>query len=237
MADKGQPEALSQFGAAFDYPGVLRLAEHPRVLPLAVNLLGYNLQLHLSSLNVKRPIARGQGSAYDGGQVRGANNASINWHRDGPSPQFPRVGDHSIKFCFILSDLTQPGRGNTKVIPGSHRDPAYRPPHADAGEPVPGEVQICGAPGDVMVFSQNLWHAATFNRSAIERRLAFVGYSACWMRPVDYSVAPAHLLEAASPHLRQLLGNVGPASYNHYMDADLPLKALWLGEDAVDCYA
>jgi hypothetical protein len=30
---------------------------------------------------------------------------------------------------------------------------------------------------------------------------------------------------------------VGPASYNHYMDADLPLKALWLGEDAVDCYA
>jgi ectoine hydroxylase-related dioxygenase (phytanoyl-CoA dioxygenase family) len=139
--------------------------------------------------------------------------------------------------CFILSDLTQPDRGNTKVIPGSHRDPDYRPPHGDTDLPLPEEVQICGAPGDVMIFTQNLWHGATYNLSQIERRLAFVAYSACWMRPTDYERAPEALLKTASPHLRQLLGDVGPAPYHHYMPENLPLKDLWLGEEPVDAYA
>lgn len=238
MEDKGHPSALSAFGAAMTYPNVLKLVEHARVLPVVVNLLGYNLQLHLSSLNVKRPVEQVDGSSFRGGKIRlGANSSSINWHRDGPSPQFPYVQDLSVKVCFILSDLTEPDRGNTKVLPGSHRDRAFRPPHGDASRSLPGEVQICGAPGDVMIFTQNLWHSASYNLSSIERRLAFVGYSACWMRPVDYETAPETLLDGASQNLRQLLGDVGPTSVHHYMPENMPLKDLWLGEDPVSCYA
>ena len=238
LEEKGHPIALSSFGAAMRFPSVLKLAEHERVLPVVVNLLGYNLQLHLSSLNVKRPVGQVDGASYKGGKITsGANASSIDWHRDGPSPQFPFVHDFSIKVCFILSDLTEPDRGNTKVLPGSHRDSAYRPTHGEAHLPVPGEVQICGAPGDVMIFTQNLWHSASYNLSQIERRLAFVGYSACWLRPVDYETVPTHLMERASPYLRQLLGDVGPTSFHHYMPENLPLKALWQGEEAVSAYA
>jgi hypothetical protein len=238
LEEKGYPDALSSFGAALAYPNVLKLAEHERVLPVVVNLLGYNLQLHLSSLNVKRPLAQAAGTRFQGGKIQaGKNSGSIDWHRDGPSPQFPYVQDFSVKVCFILSDLSEPDRGNTKVFPGSHRDPAFRPPVGDASQPLPREVQICGAPGDVLIFTQNLWHSATFNLSPIERRLAFIGYSACWMRPVDYQSVPEALLEGASPNLRQLLGYVGPTSYHHYMPDELPLKAFWQGADPVSCYA
>jgi ectoine hydroxylase-related dioxygenase (phytanoyl-CoA dioxygenase family) len=238
MAEKGHPSALSSFGAAMTYPNVLKLVEHDQVLPVVVNLLGYNLQLHLSSLSVKRPVEQAEGSPFEGGKIQIGNNAgSLNWHRDGPSPQFPFVQDVSVKVCFILSDLTEPDRGNTKVLPGSHRDRTFRPPHGDASRPLPGEVQICGAPGDVMIFAQNLWHGAGYNLSTVERRLAFIGYSACWMRPVDYQTAPALLLDGASPNLRQLLGDVGPTSFHHYMPENMPLKDLWLGEEPVNCYA
>ena len=238
LAEKGQPDALSSFGAALTFPNVLRLAEHESVLPVVVNLLGYNLQLHLSSLNVKKPMQQAVGAHFQGGRIdSGKTSGGIDWHRDGPSPQFPYVHDYSVKVCFILSDLSEPGRGNTKVIPGSHRDPAFRPPSGDASQPLPGEVQICGAPGDVMIFAQNLWHSATFNLSPIERRLAFIGYSACWMRPVDYATIPEAMLEAASPVMRQLLGDVGPSTFHHYMAGEMPLKALWLGDEPVSCYA
>jgi Phytanoyl-CoA dioxygenase (PhyH) len=238
LEEKGNPDALSSFGAALAYPNVMRLAEHARVLPLVVNLLGFNLQLHLSSLNVKKPVEQANGDRFQGGKFdAGKASGGIDWHRDGPSPQFPYVHDYSVKVCFIVSDLSEPGRGNTKVVPGSHRDPAFRPRHGDASRPLAGEVEICGAPGDVMIFAQNLWHSATFNHSPIERRLAFIGYSACWMRPVDYATVPAALLEGASPNLRQLLGDIGPTTFHHYMGADMPLQSLWLGEEPVSCYA
>ena len=237
MAERGQPSAIVAPGAALTYPSVLKLVEHEKILPVVVNLLGYNIQLHLSMLNIKRPLEAAEGGAYDGGKVGAVKNNAINWHRDGPSPQFLRVPDFSVKVCFILSDLTEPDRGNTKVIPGSHRDPDYQPPRPAADVPLPEEVQICGAPGDAMVFSQNLWHGATYNLSQIERRLAFVAYSACWMRPADYSVAPPELLATASPHLRQLLGDVGGQPYHHYMDGNLPLKDLWMGAEPTSAYA
>lgn len=238
MADEGQPNATTVFNAAMKFPNVMKLLENDKILPIVVNQLGYNLQLHVSTLSIKRPLEKVGGTQFRGGKIPAGNSsASLNWHRDGPSPQFPNVQDFSVKVCYILSDLTQPDRGNTKVIPGSHRQPDYRPLQGDSNVPLPDEMQICGAPGDAFIFTQNLWHGASFNMSDVERRLAFIGYGACWSRPLDYESVPPELMEDASPILRQLLGEVGPATFNHYMPDSMPLKALWQGEEPVSSYA
>lgn len=238
MADEGQPNAHTVFNAAMQFPSVMKLLENETILPIVVNLLGFNLQLHVSTLSIKRPLEKVDDTTFRGGKIpTGATSASLNWHRDGPSPQFPHVQDFSVKVCYILSDLTVPDRGNTKVIPGSHRAPDYRPAQGDSNVPLPDEFQICGAPGDAFIFTQNLWHGASFNLSDVERRLAFIGYGACWTRPIDYKTVPPEIMEGASPMLRQLLGDVGPASFNHYMPESMPLKELWQGAEPVSSYA
>src|SRR4051794_31125480 len=69
MAEKGFPEAHTEFAAAFRFPSVMKLVENERVLPAVVNLLGYNLQLHISSLSIKRPMAAADGSNFAGGKI------------------------------------------------------------------------------------------------------------------------------------------------------------------------
>lgn len=239
LEDEGQPNAITVFNAAMKHDLVLRLVEHEAILPIVVNLLGFNLQLHASTINVKRPFQEVRDEErFTGGKLPGGNTAaSLNWHRDGPAPQFPWVQDFSLKVGYILSDLSAPDRGNTKVIPGSHRRRDYRPEQGDSNVEVPGETQICGSPGDAFVFTQNLWHGASFNRSPIERRMIFIGYGACWTRPLDYETVPPELLENASPDLRQLLGQVGPLIFHHYMPEFTPLETYWRGEAPVRSYA
>jgi ectoine hydroxylase-related dioxygenase (phytanoyl-CoA dioxygenase family) len=48
--------------------------------------------------------------------------------------------------------------------------PDYQPVQTDVNVPLPGEMQICGKPGDVFIFAQNLWHAGSPNRSDFTRR-------------------------------------------------------------------
>jgi ectoine hydroxylase-related dioxygenase (phytanoyl-CoA dioxygenase family) len=231
----------NMFQAAFNYAEILSLVEEGRILSLIVDLLGYNLQLQSSVLSVKPPVpAREEGGMHYGGKKlppSGAVAESLNWHRDGPSPRFPHIETFSAKVAFVLSDLTEPDRGNTKVIPGSHLHPDLRPDHADSNSPVEGEMQILAAPGDAYIFSQNMWHAAAVNRSSIERRLIIIGYGACWTRPLDYDTVPAHLLEGASPILRQLLGEVGPTPMHHYIPDFMPLEKYWRGGEVVHSYA
>lgn len=240
MEQEGRPESLNVYQAAFKHPEVLELIQDERALELVVNLLGYNLQLSSSLINVRQPVAREDGQAFAGRKLPATSKTgggSLNWHRDGPSPRFPHIDDFSAKVAFCLTDLSQPERGNTKVIPGSHNVASFRPEHADSGVPVAGEVQVLAAPGDAYVFTQNLWHSAPRNYSDLERRMIFIGYSACWTRPLDYDVAPAHLREAGSPILRQLLGEVGPTTMHYWMPDSTPLEKYWHGGEVTHGYA
>lgn len=231
-----EPEALAYntYNSVERDSSILSLIDHPQLLPLMVNLLGYNIQLHISHLTVRKPNPDG---------VQTKTNSFIDWHQDGPNPQFPKIGGltaaYYIKICYILSDMSEPNRGNTKIIPGSHLMPDFKPVQTDVNVPLEGEMQICGKPGDVFIFPQNLWHAGSPNRSpGFERRQLFIGYSPIWMRPIDYHAASPALLKGADPIRRQLLGDISTNCFKYYVpEPDMvPLKRFWLGGTSDSVY-
>ena len=209
------------------HPAIADLMDDESILPLIVNILGYNIQLHLSHLTVRH-------ANPDRGENPSRKN-SVGWHQDGPVPRFPRVGGvtplYYLKVCYILSDMTEPHRGNTKIVPNSGDAPFELVYKEGSRDEVEGELQMCGKPGDAFVFPQNLWHAAAPNLSDLTRRQLFIGYSYLWMRPLDYHKVEEHQLEGASPVRRQLLGQLGVDPFNYYVatriESGLPLKAYY----------
>jgi ectoine hydroxylase-related dioxygenase (phytanoyl-CoA dioxygenase family) len=209
-----EPESLSYniYNSVERDPVILSLIDHPGVLPLMVNLLGYNIQLHISYLTVRKPNPNDE---------KARTSSFINWHQDGPHPQFPHIGGlastYYIKICYILSDMSAPNRGNTKIIPGSHRRADFRPVQTDADVPLEDELQLCGKPGDAFIFPQNLWHVGAPNRSPYTRRQFFIGYSPIWMRPIDYHRASPSLLAGVDPIRRQLLSEISDNCFKYYV--------------------
>lgn len=219
-----EPEALSYniYNSVERHGEIASLIDEPTVLPLVVQLLGYNIQLHISHLTVRNP---------NPDDLTTETNSFINWHQDGPYPSFPSISGitplYYIKTCYILSDMSEPNRGNTKIVPGSHNR-LYQPEFPDSREKLADEVQICGKPGDLFVFAQNLWHSAAPNHSLHTRRQLFLGYSPIWMRPIDYRTPSAQLLEHASPYRKQLLGIIDENPFMLYVPKPsmVPLKEL-----------
>ncbi|MBD2844101.1 phytanoyl-CoA dioxygenase family protein [Paenibacillus sp. IB182496] len=228
IAAEPDPGALAHnvYNSVDRHDDIAALIDEPRILALMVRLLGPAIQLHISHLTVRRPNPDNEQTA---------TNSFINWHQDGPNPKFPSVGGvtgtYYIKACYILSDMSAPNRGNTKIIPGSHNRP-YQPGGDVHGE-LEGELQVCGKPGDVFIFPQNLWHAGAPNRSEFTRRQLFIGYSQLWMRPIDYHQASERLLAGASPIRRQLLGRISDNPFHYYVPGQsmLPLKELAAGSE------
>ena len=64
------------------HPELASLIDEPTILPLIVNILGYNIQFFISNLSVRYPNPDDQ---------QAQTWASINWHQDGPNPHFPKV--------------------------------------------------------------------------------------------------------------------------------------------------
>ncbi|MFC3772060.1 phytanoyl-CoA dioxygenase family protein [Paenibacillus sp. GCM10012303] len=226
VAEEPESLAYNVYHSVERDPSIMSLIDHRSLLPLMVNLIGYNIQLHISHLTVRKP---------NPDDVKTATSSFINWHQDGPHPHFPKIGGltapYYVKICYILSDMSEPDRGNTKIIPGSHRKAGFQPVQTDVNVPVEGELQICGKPGDVFIFPQNLWHAGSPNRSVFTRRQLFIGYSPLWIRPIDYHQASPALLGGADPIRRQLLGAISDNCFKYYVPeaAMVPLKQYWLG--------
>lgn len=222
-----EPQSLSYniYNSVERHNEIASLIDEPAILPLMTRLLGYNIQLHISHLTVRLPNPE---------DIQTATSSFINWHQDGPHPQFPKIdgltSTYYIKSCYILSDMSEPDRGNTKIIPRSHSR-EYHPGSQNVRDKLPDEIQICGKPGDVFIFPQNLWHAGAPNYSDFTRRQLFLGYSPIWMRPIDYKTPSERLLKDASPVRKQLLGIISDNPFNYYVpdDSMIPLKQLSQG--------
>lgn len=233
IAEEPETLAYNIYNSVERHPEIASLIDEPTILPLMVNLLGYNIQLHISHLTVRKPNPN---------DLKATTASYINWHQDGPSPSFPSIhgltSTYYIKACYILSDMSEPNRGNTKIIPKSHSIAHYQMNGADVNEVVEGEVQICGNPGDVFIFPQNIWHAGAPNRSEFTRRQLFFGYSPIWVRPIDYHKASETLLQDASPIRKQLLGDISSNFFKYYVpDASMvPLKEMYYGQMAKSGY-
>jgi ectoine hydroxylase len=211
--------ALHKLSAVASCPELAPLLDHPRILGLVWSVLGWNLHVYHSHIDVHPPI-------------RGERPFRFEWHQDGgrqnrelETDPRPRL---SVKAAWWLSDVSRPGRGNFKLVPGSHA--ANRidgPPRRDVPWPdPPGAVEVTAHPGDVVVFDRRVWHARSDNRSAITRKAVFFGYTYRWVRIRDKT--PTRRAEF-TPVQRQLLGLLDDIDGDHawgHEPARVPLYQL-----------
>jgi hypothetical protein len=206
-----------------------QLLDHPTTFGHIWNIAGWNIYSHHNHLDVTPPAPHDVPPAWG-------------WHQDGyrqnSDPESPDGDDprpmFSIKIGYVLSDLTQPGRGATKIIPGSHvRNTLDRPADRSGSHPDPdGAVEITAQPGDAFIFDRRLWHSRSPNHSSVTRKMLFIGYTYRWIRPLDDMPIDTNSPWWASrtPVQRQLSGvgshtaNYWGVNWDGYVDDDIPLR-------------
>jgi len=209
--------AMHLLSAVTNCPEAAGLIDHPRVFGLVWSMLGWNVHIYHSHLDVHPPIRQPRPFRYEWHQDGGRQNREI---ETDPRPRL------SVKLAFWLSDVSVPGRGNFKVWPGSHlRNRIDGPPRRDIEWPDPdGAIEVCANAGDVVFFDRRIWHARSDNYSEVTRKAMFFGYTPRWIAIRDemdaLHASPA--FEQLSPVRRQLLGGIGAG-----IDGQLPGDHLW----------
>lgn len=200
---------LHLLSAVASCPELVGLIAHPAVFRLVWSILGWNVHLHHSHIDVHPTTSRDEPPRW-------------RWHQDGSRQNRELEGDPrprmSLKLAFWLSDVSVPGRGNLMVVPGSHTANRLPVPPRDAARSRPaGAVEILARPGDALLLDRRLWHARSDNRSAVTRRVVYLAYSYRWavMRDDNSALRGSPFLASLSPIERQLLSFVGDGSGDH----------------------
>ena len=203
-----------------DSPLFADLVDYEKILPKVWGILGWNIYLYHAHLIVTPPS----------GQLR--DDKTFGWHQDSgrvnveiESHPRPRL---SLKVAYFLSDISEPGRGNFWIIPGSHLRDTLERPEDGVGQPE-GAIPVCVRPGTAVFFDRRLWHTASPNWSDVTRKVLFYGYGYRWIRTKD-DMTVQDLWETSDPIRRQLLGwGVNANGYYSPSDDDVPLRT-WLKE-------
>ncbi|MEL7126098.1 MAG: phytanoyl-CoA dioxygenase family protein [Pseudomonadota bacterium] len=140
----------------------LMLSDH--VLAPARDLIGPNLRLHTSKLNMK---SAGYGAA-------------VEWHQD--YAFYPHTNDDILAIGICIDDMAEEN-GPLMVFPGSHKGPVFDH-HVDgvfAGAIVPeangldmaDAVPLTGPAGSISIHHGRIVHGSALNRSDRPRRILF----------------------------------------------------------------
>ena len=196
--------AMHLLSAVARCPDAIGLIDHPVTFPLVWSVLGWNVHIYHSHLDVHPPVSCPRPFRFE-------------WHQDGGRQNLELDGEPrprmSVKLAYWLSDVSVPGRGNLKVVPGSHRrNRIDGPPRRDVEWPDPdGAIELRAQPGDAVFFDRRLWHARGINHSTVTRKAIFFGYAPRWVAIRD-QVDCLHgngFLGRQSLVRRQLLGEPG----------------------------
>ncbi len=201
-------------------PAFVDLALSPTTLPKVWGILGWNIYSYHSHVDVTPPADEA------------ALTWRVAWHQDSM-----RVNDEletdprprlSLKIGFYLTDATQPERGNTLIVPGSHLWNEVDCPQDGVSCPA-GSEPLCVKPGTAVIIDRRIWHSRSANTSEVTRKVVWLGYCYRWLRPKD-QMTVSHLLPQLDPVGRQILGD-GLSNNGTYdpLDGDVPLRG-WLRE-------
>jgi ectoine hydroxylase len=205
-------------------PVYVDLLDLPATFPVVCGLLGWNIHMYHCHLDVHPPLPRPIPVRWSWHQDGGRQNLEIE-----TQPVRPRL---SVKVAYFLSDVSEPGRGNFTVIPGSHlRNSIPRPDPADGQPGLPhGAVPILARPGAAVLFDRRLWHSRSDNLSSVTRKALFLGYTYRWIRSRDDLSIDPGWLAGLSPIRRQLMGDgLDAMSYWGLGEDHVPLRT-WLSE-------
>ena len=208
----------------------LELIDWPRTFPKVWKILKWNIHVCHTELRVTPPKTK----------VSSKDDRQLQWSQEGgrlnrellEATPPPRI---SVMVGFFLTDLTESGRGNPCVLPGSHLKHSIQAPFANDSN-LDGATELCIPAGTAVIFDRRLWRAEGKNLSDITQKAVFIGYSYRWFHPtVEMSVT--HLMERSDPIRRQLLGaTTSNLALTTPTDADVPLRD-WiqahLGDEAI----
>ncbi|MDE0634208.1 MAG: phytanoyl-CoA dioxygenase family protein [Caldilineaceae bacterium] len=212
----GPEDPFAVRNALSRHEAFLDLVDHPRMLPLVVDAIGWNIQIRTTHLDYRPPYPEdvqpgtlGVGDGAD--QEIGYRNLS--WHPDlasdslfmGPSLD-GRLPFMEIKVFYVLSDLSESQSGNLWMVPGSHlRSPNELRQNGRQVDPDEA-LELRLKPGAAVVWRTAVWHCVGPNLSDRTRKIMHVGYHYRWLRPTDYISQDRALIERSSPIRKQLLG-------------------------------
>lgn len=187
------------------------LLRAPVLRPMLNNLLGDNVYSYTGYVDVNGHLSAGERDSY------------WDWHVDSPQvwkdlklAQLPRF---SLKVAFWLSDVTEPGRGNMWLVPGSQTRDRLPPksPHA-----LDGALPVLAGPGDATFFDHRIWHTRSANSSDILRCVAFLGFAYRWMQPrTDLRRVSC---STGDPWLDQIL-DIGSSHHSRYHPSTATLES------------
>ncbi len=215
-----QGKLLSVSNVVHEDPALLDLIDCSTIFPKVWGILGWNIYLYHSHLD-STPT-----------ENAAAQQWSVAWHQDSmrvndeiESNPRPRL---SLKVGYYLTDVSQPGRGNTLIVPGSHLSNEIECPQDGQSNPA-GAVPLCVPAGGAVLLDRRTWHSRSANTSKQTRKVIWYGYSYRWLRPKD-AMTVEHLYAQLDPIRRQILG-AGQSANGVYdpTDQDVPLRA-WLQE-------
>ncbi|QGN34421.1 phytanoyl-CoA dioxygenase family protein [Microlunatus sp. Gsoil 973] len=196
----------------------LDLVDYEPILPKIWGILGWNLSIYHAHMIVTPPSGATQ------------SDKTFGWHQDSGRVNFDMPAPHprlSVKVAYFLSDVSEAGRGNFWVVPGSHVNEEVAVP-GGSGQPE-GAVPVLAKPGTAVLFDRRLWHAASPNWSDITRKVLFYGYGHRWIKPKD-EMTLSDFWADSDPIRKQLLGyGTGANGFYSPTPEDVPLRA-WLAE-------
>ena len=221
-------ERTPEFGAErlLSYSNILNedesfaeLVDWPRTFPKVWGILGWNIYVYHTHLDVSPPLSAPP--AYP-----------VAWHQDSmrmneemeirPRPRM------SLKVGFYLTDVSGPNWGNTLLVPGSQLQDELDTPNDGVASP-PGAVPLQVPAGAALILDRRLWHSRSPNFGPHARKVIWMGYAYRWLRPKD-ELSVDRPMATADPVRRQLLGwSTSPNGTYDPTDADVPLRG-WLEE-------
>jgi ectoine hydroxylase len=206
----GPDGSMHLLSAVANCPEVASLIDHPATFGCVWSVLGWNIHVYHSHLDVHPPVRAPVPFRFEWHQDGGRQNREI---ETDPRPRL------SVKLAYWLSDVSGPGRGNLKVVPGSHVvNRIDGPPRRDVPWPDPeGAIEVTAEPGDAVLFDRRIWHTRSRNYSRHTRKVVFFGYTYRWTAIRD-ELAPVRgsdWLGRLTPVQQQLLGSSGDPGGDH----------------------
>lgn len=239
----GPSDPFAIRNALAHHDAFLDLIDHPKMLPLVVDAIGWNIQIRTTHLDYRPPYPRDL-EAGEVGTGKGADHQAgyrnVLWHPDlanlfEAASLDGRLPFMELKVFYVLSDLTESNSGNLWMVPGSHkrtpqelRDMNYQVDPAEA-------VELKLPAGTAVLWRTAVWHCVGPNQSQKTRQIMHVGYHHRWLRPTDYVQQDPELIARSSPVRRQLLGALASGGNPLGQDPEFhPSSQYWLTKNEDD---
>ena len=149
-------------------PLFLELVDWETTFPKVWGILGWNICIYHSGLLMTPP----------GDPERPPSAATVAWHQDSM-----RVNDEieatprprlSLKVFFFISDMSETGRRNTLIVPGSHLHDEIDVPGDGQSSPE-GAIPLCVPPGASVIIDRRIWHSRSVNSWHETRKMLMMG--------------------------------------------------------------